>query len=473
MLLAGAAQAQDMPDIGFDSVGRGAPLAASLAPRLPATAEDQRAYLTGEAPFVGPLRVRRNYFIGALRPNELGSAWDGAVPEGIEPLPVDLFTSNDFYADREYWSDPRYWRCNSPAGVESQHSPLGGAGIPTIEDGDSTKAAWGYCDKDYPREAIVSPYGFDSAQEHYEALLAETAARGGPTQHSYETVPGELNGRYAWGAASATENWFGFPMWNQTPTILSLLTPEYQTRMVQSLYHEGNTNVQHWPVVYCWPDGFIRRWYGLAVFNQPHQVVVTPEFVQIMTGTAANFVTQIHVGRGFNMEDAPAGGAPRLGPAVPRWYGETIGFWDGDVLITWTSNIQGWTAHGMFEFSNQMQTVEIYTPVRDAAGAVSAINHEAILYDPAALAEPIRIVRNLERLGGLGEGDPQVHIECEPQQAPIAGRPTVLRPGETITYEVPDIFGRPWAQQWERYFEDGMTPPEADEDMFDFGSNGD
>ena len=39
--------------------------------------------------------------------------------------------------------------------------------------------------------------------------------------------------------------------------------------------------------------------------------------------------------------------APCRGSAqdVPRWYGETIGFWDGDTLITWTSNIQGWKVH--------------------------------------------------------------------------------------------------------------------------------
>ena len=72
---------------------------------------------------------------------------------------------------------------------------------------------------------------------------------------------------------------------------------------------------------------------------------------------------------------------PRLGPDVPQWFGETIGFWDGDALITWTSNIQGWISHGGFEFSNKLQSIEIYTPRKDASGALVGIKQEIVLYD--------------------------------------------------------------------------------------------
>jgi hypothetical protein len=39
-----------------------------------------------------------------------------------------------------------------------------------------------------------------------------------------------------------------------------------------------------------------------------------------------------------------------------------------------------------------------------------------------------------------------------------------------IQYEVPDIYGRPWAMMWEKYFEQGMRNPdkEKQEEMFDF-----
>src|SRR5690606_41342843 len=113
--------------------------------------------------------------------------------------------------------------------------------------------------------------------------------------------------------------------------------------------------------------------------------------VQILAGVARNFIVSIHVGREFKKDGSSV---PYLRDAVPRWYGETIGFWDEDTLITWTSNVQGWMAHGAFEHSNQMQSVEIYTPLHDDDGKFIGLNHEAILYDPEALVEPVRIVRD-------------------------------------------------------------------------------
>jgi hypothetical protein len=231
--------------------------------------------------------------------------------------------------------------------------------------------------------------------------------------------------------------------------------------MVQEAYHQGVTNKPQWQSQYCWPEGFMRRWHAAAV--RDHQILVTPKLVQIAAGVADNFVTNIHIGREFEMD----GLVPRLGADVPRWYGETIGFWDNDVLITWTSNIQGWKVHAATEHSNLMQTIEIYTPYRDASGVLEGLNQEAIFYDPEAFVEPVRIVRNYAKRGELDEGDPLVFIECLQTIYPIDGTATPVSPGQTIDYTVLDMLGRPWAQIWEEYWEQGMEKPQED-DVFSF-----
>jgi len=247
------------------------------------------------------------------------------------------------------------------------------------------------------------------------------------------------------------------------PTVLSLLTPEYQKRVVQETYHHGHTNKPMWPSQYCWPEGFMRRWHEWAAYDR--QVMVTPKLVQIYGTGAANFVTNIHVGREFKMD----GPVPRLGENVPRWYGETIGFWDEDALITWTSNIQAWASHTAFEHSNQMQSIEIYTPIHDATGKYLGLNHEAILYDPEALVEPIRVIQRLMKLAEFDDAsvNPIVYIECIQTIYPVEGTATPLTPGRKFEFEVPDMYGRPWAHIWEQYWERGMEKSDAD-DLFNF-----
>ena len=114
-----------------------------------------------------------------------------------------------------------------------------------------------------------------------------------------------------------------------------------------------------------------------------------------------------------------------------------------------------------------MQTIEIYTPIRDDAGNFVGLNHEAIFYDPEALVEPIRIIRKMMKQGEFRDQTPYVFVECVQTIFPIEGHATPVAPGEVIEYRVPDMYSRPWAQIWEEYFEDGMEKPE-EVDIFSF-----
>jgi hypothetical protein len=169
------------------------------------------------------------------------------------------------------------------------------------------------------------------------------------------------------------------------------------------------------------------------------------------------------VGRGFDL----SGAVPRLGADVPQWMGETIGFWDGEALITWTSNIQGWFTHSSFEYSNKLQTVEIFTPRKTAQGKLLGLEHETVFYDPEALVQPVRSVRFLARQGDLNDVPPVNLVHCNQTFFVVNGRATPAVPGTVIQYRVEDLYGRPWAAYWEEYFEKGMQRPKS-EDLFDF-----
>ena len=333
------ANAQVLADPGFPSVGRGAPLHQALPPtgspwgqRLSAQAYQAYVQHLRDYPFVGALHMPlgRNSPVGAALPDlQVITAQNGAAPAGITPLPIDLFTSKDFYKDRALWGDKRYWRCNSPQSIEALHGALMPLFV-ALDGAESPRtAAWGRCDRDYPRKAIVSPYRFTTAQAHYEALQRESVTRGASRRAAAATsdrsaLPTDWSGRYA--TADGMENWYGMMLANQVPTILSLLTPEYQQRLVQELYHQGHSNAPQWLAQYCWPEGFMRRWYYLATLGQPHFVLATPDFVQIRAGVAGNFLTDIHIGRQFNLEGVPCRAWVPMSRAgmANRWVSGTV-----------------------------------------------------------------------------------------------------------------------------------------------------
>ena len=322
-------------------------------------------------------------------------------------------------------------------------------------------ASWGDCQADYPKSAIVSPYPYKTAREQYEALLAKAKAQGGPTVYTKATTPDwdgfyvrdervseiypkfapdkspdspRLGDRWQWGGIE------------QASTVVSLLTPEYQTRYVQMLYHEGVDNSKQWNASFCHPEGLI-RWWAMASRGGNFELSVTPTRVEFLSGVADDFLREVLIGR------------KHVG-AVPQWYGDTIGFWNGDELVTWTSDIQAWTQHTMFESSPQMEAVETFKPSYDKKHKFIGIDHETIWYDPGALVQPVRLT---ERYLRIARGDdPKARftfIECLSNIKNVNGKPKQLTHADP---DFVDYYGRPWAQNWETWLEKGWEKPDTD-----------
>ena len=320
-----------------------------------------------------------------------------------------------------------YFRCNSPWAVEAQRGAYGR--VVSIGSDPPRTAAWGYCDRDYPREAIVSPYGFETAQEHYERTRRDARPRRPDAIHVRDRA-------------------------RRAQRALHLAArPELVRRAVlQPDEHDSVAADRGVPDAHGAGDVPRRRHERTAMAGAVllarglHAPLALSRRHQPTAPRARDAGDRADHGRGRRQCPHERSRRPHLqyerrDPTPRRRRAALVrrdrGFWDDDALITWTSNIQGWKAHGNPEFSSKLQTIEIYTPNRDGAGKVIGLNHEGIFYDPDALAEPVRMVRNLQRLSGLEVGDPFTFIECLPQIYPVDGRATPASPATSSNTRCP------------------------------------
>ncbi len=203
---------------------------------------------------------------------------------------------------------------------------------------------------------------YESAWEFFLALKKQA---GGGRPLTWENIPdwGGVYTRTKGGTAFDPDG----PPQGEPPS--AKFTPEYHAKMMKTVEDRKN-GVEYDPLSQCIPPGY-PRWLDMPFLRE---FIVTPDQTT-MIAEAFNSVRRIYTdGRDHIPEE----------DRYPTENGDTIGFWDGDKLITHTNQLM---AH-MYEraqgfYTEQVESVEIWQKI----DANTLIGHVWV-YDPPALAEP-------------------------------------------------------------------------------------
>src|SRR5690606_27594561 len=129
--------------------------------------------------------------------------------------------------------------------------------------------------------------------------------------------------------------------------------------------------------------------------NLPHQSYQINDFD---SGTRRIYIGQEHK----NLE------------ATHSWYGDTIGFWDGDRLITHTVDLlPGDFTRWAPMTSNQFEAVEVWE-LKQYPGGIERLEVQVTFYDSFAFVKPVHAVYAFRHATQLEEAGYRVrHWECE------------------------------------------------------------
>ncbi len=336
-----------------------------------------------------------------------------------------LFTTENFREDAALWADPAYYGNNTVAEivemqVEGRYGEEGTGEVGALD--------------------LASPYPFTTAEEHYAVWLAEA---GGGTAHTHETMP-DWRGRWI-----IEEHGLDGGA-NPASAIAEILTPQYREYYVQEM--KATAEGRMWDAdAFCLPGGFIA-----SVVNA-EEFIVTPDRVwTIGADNAQNYVRWIYTdGSGHSAEEAE----------YPRWHGESVAFWDGDMLVVHTNQIRGWKG-GPSEFSYNLETVERYQRVGEV------LEGEITLYDPDVFLRPYHAIMRFEHDTETRPELRPLFNSCTDTNGPAVkvhldenGLLNERIPGDPLYWDATDE--RPWGtffalsdERYQRYLqENGGTAP--------------
>ena len=269
---------------------------------------------------------------------------------------------------------------------------------------------------------IRSPYLYTSAAEHYDAWLK---AAGGGTRKTRETLP-DWSGDWQGNADGVLHGGA------KVSDVMAGVAADYRPRFEQLLRAEIEGR-QWWPTEFCLPWGF-GGFYSLD--GPTWHFMADQTMVLINKDRNNNEARYIYTdGRGFLPKDLQ----------FPQWYGASQGFWDGDELVVWTSQIKQWViTHGLPEYSDQLEAVERIKRLGDE------ILVDLTLYDPKAFAFPWHDTVIFRKLKDWTEA-PATFSECVSTNNVYMDANGMLRERTPGDPEYRDFLDpRPWATAFAR-----------------------
>jgi hypothetical protein len=245
-----------------------------------------------------------------------------------------------------------------------------------------------------PLEVIPPPQEFSSSEEHYQYLLEQA---GEITQHTIETVP-RWDGLWQTAGNTMMDAFVDAPGFSGKVRE-GVLTPEYEAAYKERWREQTELGqVQYDRLGHCEPPGyprFLLEPYSHEFINLPQQSYQINDFD---SGTRRIYIGQEHK----NLE------------GTHSWYGDTVGFWDGDKLITHTvdllpSDFTRWAPMT----SNQFEAVEVWE-LKQYPDGIERLEVQVTFYDSYAFTKPVNAVYAFRRATQLEDAGYRVrHWECD------------------------------------------------------------
>jgi len=265
-----------------------------------------------------------------------------------------------------------------------------------------------------PLVTVPPPREFASSEEHY-AWLREQAHGG--TTHTFATLP-RWDGLWVTAGNTMMDAFVDAPGFTGKVRE-GVLTPEYEVAYKERWRQQTELGqVQYDRLTDCTPPGyprFLLEPYSHEFINLPQESYQINDYA---SGTRRIYIGGEHI----NLS------------GTHSWYGDTIGFWDGDKLVTNTVDLYpaDFTRWAPMT-SNQFESVEVWE-LKQYPDGIERLEAQVTFYDKFAFTKPVHAVYAWRHATELENAGYRVtHWECEGTNNAVMdekGSTTYRLPGE-------------------------------------------